>query len=384
MPRPAQARATLFATCAPGVEPVLHAEARGLRLARLERQVGGVRFEGTRRDVWRANLCLRSAVRVLQRLARFEAADEDALYEGVAAIDWSRWLASDGKLWVDAQTRDSNLSHSRFLAQRVKDAVVDRLRGVAGERPTVDRRDYDLRLHLHLFRNRATLSVDTSGESLHRRGWRTAQGRAPLAETLAAALVLASGWDRRAPLIDPFCGTGTILVEGGLFAAGRLPGALRGGFAFERFPDHDAGAYRALREKLVAASLRAPGRRAPTLVGSDREPQRIAETEAHLERTGLLAGARLATMDLRDFAPRRGWNGWIVSNLPYGERVGGGEALELARELGARLRRDCSGYHVALLVGSAEQAEALGLPRAQRRVLVNGGLECVQVLAELE
>ena len=192
-------RTTFFVTCAPGVEPILHGEARGLGFARVERQVGGIRFEGTMQDAWRANLWLRTAVRVLRRESRFEAASESALDAGVSAVDWSRFLRPDGLLWVDAQTRESGLDHSHFIAQRVKDAIVDQVRAADGTRPTVERDGADVRVHLHLFRDRATLSVDTSGASLHRRGWRTAQGRAPLAETLAAAVVLQSSWDRRSP-----------------------------------------------------------------------------------------------------------------------------------------------------------------------------------------
>ena len=373
-------RRTFFATCAPGVEPLLHAEARELGLARLERQVGGVRFEGTLHDAWRANLWLRTAVRVLLRLSRFEAPTEEALYEGVAAEDWSRWLGVEGRLWIDAQTRDSALDHSRYLAQKVKDAVVDQLRTPAGARPQVDREAYDLRLHLHLYRDRATLSVDTSGESLHKRGWREHQGRAPLAETLAAAVVLASGWDRRAPLLDPFCGTGTLLVEGGMLAAGLPPQALRPRFAFEALPGHDARAGAGLREDARGAA--APPRKLQ-LVGCDAEAARVEETRVHLARVGLAELARVEVADARTFTPRPGWNAWVASNLPYGERVGGAGAVDLARAFGARLREACGGYHAGLLVGSAAQADALGLPGAGRATLVNGGLACELVTAAL-
>src|SRR5438105_4948511 len=203
-------RAEFFVTCAPGIEPILHGEIRALKLSKVERQVGGVRFEGTSRDAWRANLELRTAVRVLRKLARFEARDESALYAGVASLDWSRFLRPDGRLRVDAHSKESALEHTLFVEQRTKDAIVDALRAQHGTRPSVDLEDPDLGVYVHLFRDRCTVLVDTSGDSLHKRGWRKFQGRAPLAETLAAAVVLASGWDRRAPLLDPFCGSGTI------------------------------------------------------------------------------------------------------------------------------------------------------------------------------
>ncbi len=170
---------TYFVTCAPGLEDVLTAELEQLRLGRVERQIGGARFAGELRDAYRANLWLRSAVRVLLRLARFQAPDADELYRGACAVDWSRFLRPGGSLWVDAQSRESALDHTRFVEQRVKDAVVDQLRTSGGERPAVVRDDPDLRIHVHLWRDRATLSADTSGASLHKRGWRRAPGRVP-------------------------------------------------------------------------------------------------------------------------------------------------------------------------------------------------------------
>lgn len=375
-------RATYFATCAPGVEPLLHAEVKALRLARPERQVGGVRFEGDRRAMWTANLWLRTAVRVLRREARFEAADEAALDRGVAAVDWSRFLRPDGVLWVDAQSSESALGHTRFLAQRVKDVIVDQVRAGDGTRPTVEREDADLRVHLHLFRDRATLSVDTSGASLHRRGWRVAQGRAPLAETLAAAVVLASGWDRRAPLIDPFCGTGTLLVEGAMIAGDVAPGLTRARFGFESWAEHDpAGWDRACSD--AAAAARVPGKL--RLLGSDLEPARLEEARAHLAshpHLGPLAEtATFERADARAFAPRPGWNATVVSNMPYGERVGD-DVEALHGDFGARLR-ELAGYRVALLTGSSRLAGLLRLSRSERHRVLNGGIECQLVTAEI-
>lgn len=369
-------RHVFFAPCAPGLEPVLHEELRALRLAKSERQVGGVRFEGTLADAWRANLELRTAVRVLLRLSRFPAADADELYRGVAAVDWSRLLAPGGTLWVDAQTKSSQLAHSRFVAQRVKDAVVDQLRERTGARPDVARAEPDLRLHLHLFQDRATLSVDTSGESLHKRGWRRAQGRAPLAETLAAGLVLVSGWDRRAPLLDPFAGSGTILIEGALLAAGIAPGLFRS-FAFERLPEHDARAYAALVAELRAR--RALPRKLRVL-GSDLDPARVDEARANAAAAGVDELVVFEVADARDFAPRPGWNAWIVTNPPYGERLG--EARDVAglhRAFGDVLRARCAGCWLALLSAKPELLELLALPALpglERLATQNGGLAC--------
>lgn len=365
----------LFATCAPGLEPVLLDEVRALKLARAEAQRGGVQFEGRIADVWRANLELRTAIRVLARITRFEAADEDALYRGTRDVDWSRFVAPDGSLWIDARVRDSRLTHSQFVAQRVKDAICDQLRERAGIRPDVDREQPALRLNAHVFRDRVTLSADTSGDSLHKRGWRRAQGRAPLAETTAAGLVALSGWNRRAPLVDPFCGSGTIVIEAALAAAGRAPGLFRRTFGFEYLPGHDAAAYARLRDEARAGARELP--RKLRLVGHDRDPVRVDEARANAAAAGFEQQIVFECADARDFEPRRGWNAWILANPPYGERLGRASELgALYAAFGERLRRACGGSTVGVLTTPALAGE-LALPELAHRPILNGGLECV-------
>ena len=362
-------REVYFATCAPGLEPLLHAELRALRMTRTEQQVGGTYFEGQRLDAWRANLELRTATRVLLRLARFGARDADELHAGASAIEWERYLAPDGRLVVDARSRESALEHTRFVEQRVKDAVVDRLRTGSGVRLSVDAEDPDLRIDAHLFRDRCTLSIDTSGEALHKRGWRRHQGRAPL--------------------LDPFCGSGTLLVEAALLASGTPPGLFREQFGFERLPGHDAPGFAALRERLRARAHELPAKLA--LRGSDADAGAIEGARENLEAVGLAERVQLEVADARDFAPPRGWNGWIVSNLPYGVRVGASatrdasrgelDLVALHRDFGARVREHCAGYSEALLTGDPALARALGLRFDRRVALQNGALPCELLLA---
>ncbi|QDU65009.1 THUMP domain-containing class I SAM-dependent RNA methyltransferase [Engelhardtia mirabilis] len=363
----------LFATCAPGLEPVLHEELRVLKAPKAERQVGGVRFNGDQRLIWEANLRLRTAIRVLLRLGRFGCRDANELYRGVQAVDWRRFLPPGGTLAVDARSRDSELNHSQFVAQRVKDAVVDQLRESRGERPSVDRDQPTLRIDLHLYRDRATLSVDTSGGSLHKRGWRRAQGRAPLNECLAAGVVQLSGWDARSPLVDPFCGSGTILIEAAQIACSIAPGLFRDHFGFELWPGHDGRAYTALREA-IGAETRPLGKR--RIVGMDHDPERVEQTLENLDSAGI-EGVTVEKAAALKFEPRPGWNAWIVTNPPYGERVGDeARLLALYRDFGALLREHCSGYQLALLSGNPRLAKALGLQPDERIPLANGGLEC--------
>jgi putative N6-adenine-specific DNA methylase len=360
---------------------VLHAELTDLRLARVERQVGGVYFEGSSTDAMRVNLESRVAVRVLRRVSRFLADSSDALYEGALAVEWSRFLKPGASLLVAAQTRESALDHSLFVEQRVKDAICDEQRAARGERPEVDKDQPDLRVHAHLFRDRCTLSVDTSGESLHRRGWRRFQGPAPLAETLAAGLLSLSGWDRRSPLIDPFCGSATLLVEAALLAAGRAPGLSRASFAFEAFPDHEAARWRDLR---AAAEARVRLPRKLQLLGSDADRSVVEGARQNLAAAGVGDSVRLEFGRAEDFTPRAGWNGWIVTNPPYGERVGSArELVAVYRRFGERLRNACAGYHLALFSGNPELDAQLGLEFASRTKLANGAISCELLRAEL-
>jgi 23S rRNA G2445 N2-methylase RlmL len=370
---PSPARRPYFVTCAPGVEPFLHAEMAALRLGRVERQVGGVQFEGSSVDAWRANLWLRTGVRVLMRLARFQAPNEEALYEGARSIDWREWIAPEKRLVVRAQSSQSALDHTLFIEQRVKDAIVDGFRARGEARPSVDKEDFDLAVHAHVHRDRCTLLVDTSGDSLHKRGWRRFQGTAPLAETLAATVVLASGWDRRAPLLDPFCGSGTILIEAALIAGNVAPGLFRERFGFERWPGHDATAWQREVERARAAIAHPPKL---VLRGSDVDPRAIEGARENLASAGLSDGVELELADARHFAPRRGWNAWIATNPPYGERVGEERELRpLYRQFGARLRA-LQGYHFAILSGNPALERELGLETAQRIALANGAIEC--------
>jgi 23S rRNA G2445 N2-methylase RlmL len=378
---PVGARERFFATCAPGLEALLHEEAKALRLAGLERQTGGVSFEGSMQDAWRANLELRTAIRVLMQVARFPAANADELRAGVEAIDWQRFVRPDGSLMVKARSTQSALEHTLFVAQCAKDGIVDRLRAQTGARPSVDKEDPDLRVQVHLVSDRCRVLVDTSGESLHKRGWRRIQGRAPLSETLAAGVVLLSGWDRRAPLLDPFCGSGTLLVEAALIASDAAPGAFREQFGFERLPGHDTASWLRVRD---AARARSKFPSKLSVWGGDRDPKAIEGARENLAAAGLAEHVQLEVADALAFAPRPGWNAWVVSNLPYGERVGDAAKLApLLRSFGALLRERCAGYRTALLSGDPALSAALALPSLERIALRNGGLDCELLLAEL-
>ena len=371
----------VLASCAPGLERLLLAEARALKLGKPEGQPGGVSFTGTMRDAWRANIWLRTASRVLLRVGRFPAADPSALYAGARAVDWTPYVLPRGTLAVQARLGNSALDHGLFVAQKVKDAVVDSFRDLSGHRPSVDLGDPDLRIHAHIFRDRCTLLVDTSGDPLHQRGWRRFSGKASLKENLAAGLVLASGWDGRSPLLDPFCGSGTILVEAASIAAGTPPGVLRKRYAFERWPGHHAGPFIVVRDEARAAG-KLPAKL--ILKGADASREVVEGARENLRSAGLAERIEIEVAAARDFLPRPGWNAFVVTNPPYGERVGSKDELRgVYRSFGRVLRERCGGFTAAILTGNRELAADLRLTGAAEHPMKNGPIDCRLLVKEL-
>jgi len=355
-----------FATAAKGTEPLLRDELNELGLSPVRADRGGVHFGAASRDAYRACLWSRIAQRVLEPLADFACPDEDALYAGVAGIDWQRVLDAERTLAVRAACRSSRLTHSQYIAQRTKDAVVDQLREQLGKRPSVDRQAPDVQLFVHLVKDRATVYLDYSGDSLHEHGYRKQQGAAPIKEALAAALVRYSGWDRASPFVDPMCGSGTLLLEAGLWAAERAPGLERPSFGFERWADFDAAAAQTLKElREEAQSLARPLEL--SLIGSDTDAQALEAARANAELAGLRVHLRLAPLTSAvPSAPRGG----LVINPPYGERLS--RSSELGSQLAAALRR-FEDYQRALIL-----PRGFELPlKADKFLLVyNGAIEC--------
>jgi 23S rRNA (guanine2445-N2)-methyltransferase / 23S rRNA (guanine2069-N7)-methyltransferase len=392
-----------FASCAKGLEYLLVDELLALGAAKATATVAGVNAEGKLADAQRAVLWSRLASRVLWPLAEFECPDEHALYAGAAAVDWKRHLSPDMTLAVDAHVSGAAITHARYAAQRIKDAVVDTLRSAGGARPSVDVESPDLRLNLVLRKGRAILSVDLGGGPLHRRGWRRAQGVAPLKETLAAAVLLRGGWprlyDEGGGLLDPMCGSGTLVIEGAMMAADVAPGLLRHGeHTPSRWLGFDVSAWRLLRDE--ARQREAAGRSAlrEVFFGRDSDPRAIRAAQENAQAAGV-AGAvdwRIAAMESLQ-TPGSGFpkadarpesatlaggasRGLVVCNPPYDARLAADPALY--RALGDALKRAVPTWRASLLCGDAELAHATGL-RAQKKYRVfNGALECALIVCE--
>ncbi len=381
---------TFFATCPKGLEYLLRDELRGLGAGDAHEARAGVHFHGDLPMAYRACLWSRLASRILLPLAAFDAADDTALYAGVQGIDWSEHLAADGSLAVDVTLSGGRKGHARFLAQRVKDAVVDQLRDQAGVRPDVDTDEPDLRINLHLHRDRATLSLDLAGSPLHRRGWRDRQGRAPLKENLAAAMLVRAGWPelyaRGGVLVDPMCGSGTLLIEAVRMVADVAPGLDRSYFGFLGWRGHDAAAWDALLESARAradAGLRALR---PVFFGSDVDPHMIQVARHNAQRAAVAGFVHLQCHDVAHVqAPQGAATGLVITNPPYGERLGERSQLPaLYASLGEVLRRQFAGWHAAVLAGDAALGRAMRLHAGKRYQLYNGALETPLLLFDLD
>ncbi|HVR80957.1 MAG TPA: bifunctional 23S rRNA (guanine(2069)-N(7))-methyltransferase RlmK/23S rRNA (guanine(2445)-N(2))-methyltransferase RlmL [Luteimonas sp.] len=374
-----------FASCGKGLEYLLADELLALGCATATATVAGANVEGTLVDAQRAVLWSRLASRVLWPLTEFECADEHALYAGAAAVSWPEHLSADMTLAVDAHVSGDAITHARYAAQRVKDAVVDVLRARTGARPNVDVESPDLRLNLVVRKGRAIVSVDLGGGPLHRRGWRRAQGEAPLKENLAAAVLLRGGWPQvyadGGGLLDPMCGGGTLLIEGALMAADVAPGLLRHAQAVpSRWLGFDTAGWQVLvadareRERAGRAALR------PVFFGSDADPHAIRAAHENVEAAGVADAVHFDVRDIAALPPLEAARGVAVCNPPYDARLAADPALY--RALGDALKRAVPAWRASLLCGDAELAYATGLRAAKKYQLFNGALECVLIVCD--
>jgi putative N6-adenine-specific DNA methylase len=368
------ASARYFATCARGLEPILSDELRALRAAAVEPGRGGVAFAGDQALLYQANLWLRTAIRVLKPILEGHVESPDELYEAVRTLDWSHYLTPEHTLAVDCNVRDSHITHSKYAALRTKDAICDQFIERQGRRPSVDVDEPMIGLNLHIYRDQAVLSLDGSGESLHKRGYRPIQTRAPLNEALAAALILRTGWDGTTPFADPMCGSGTLPIEATWLALRRPPGLTRKRFGFQSWMDFDVALWTELRDQArrgVGRQLAAP------IIGSDVRRDAIEFARSNARAAGVGHLIPFTVQDLRDFRPPDGPPGTILCNPPYGERIGEERDLKgLYELLGEVFSQRCTGWQAYVLTGNPRLAQHIALPVREQIPLYNGKIPC--------
>lgn len=380
-----------FAVTAPGVEPIARAELQRLGIlptaslsittddAPLE--VGGVSFSGELDDLYRANLQLRTVNRVLVRIGHFYATSLGELRKKAGRLPWPRYLVASQPVTIRVTCHQSKLYHTDAVAERMAVAISDRLGGASVVNQTAvsdDATDTPQLIVVQVSDNKFTVSIDSSGELLHRRGYRQALAKAPLRETLAAAMLWAGRWDRSAPLLDPFCGSGAIPIEAAMLALEMAPGRQRQ-FAFMRWPGFD----RARWQRIVAESVPPLPTAMPMILASDRDAGAVRMAQENAERAGVAQYISFAHHAVSAIAPPPSI-GWIVTNPPYGVRVSAQHDLRnLYAQFGHVLRAQCAGWHLAVMCSDAALLRQLGIKLDTGPVWTNGGIKVRVALGQV-
>ena len=356
-----------------GLEGVLAEELRNLGASDVTPGNRMVSFRGDQEMLYKANFCCRTALRILKPFYTFNAGDADELYAKVKQFDWSKLLTVDRTFSIDTVANSSEFKHSQFVTYRVKDAIVDWFRDhdESQQRPSVRLEGADIMINVHISERRVTLSLDSSGESLHRRGWRTAQTEAPISEVLAAGIILMSGWKGDTPFVDPMCGSGTFAIEAAMIAAGIWPGVYRRHFAFENWADfnpellqeiyNDDSAEREVTCPIIAADI------APRAIEIARANARSAGVEQYIT----FENKSIALWESAPAAP-----GTVVTNPPYGKRIGADDMNALYKTIGRTLKHVFTGYTAWIIGYNDEYFHEIGLAPSQKISVNNGGLDC--------
>lgn len=377
-----------FATTPKGLELLLAEELRQLGATNAAEKLAGVVFSGDLELAYKACLWSRFANRILLKLGDFPAATPEELYQGVQLIPWDEHLDPNGTLSVNFVSSHSVITHTLFGAQKVKDAIVDQIRAKYDVRPSVAKVNPDVAIHVYLHRDVASISLDLSGESLHKRGYRLEQGSAPLKENLAAAILTRANWatiaNQGGALFDPMCGSGTLLVEAALIAGDIAPGLLRDYFGFLGWKKHD----KLLWEKLIQdATLRKNIKKIPPIVGHDVDPYAIKIAFANIERAGLMGKIHVEKQELAGSFVNKNPEipGLFVVNPPYGERLGEFEELKkLYERMGEKLKKEFVGWQAAVFTGNPELGKNMGLRARKHYALFNGPIPCQLLLFDVQ
>jgi len=356
-----------------GLEDVLAEELRSLGAQDVVPGRRMVSFTGDMEMLYRANLSCRTALRILKPFIKFRAGDADSLYEHTKEFDWSTLLSPDKTFSIDTVANSDEFRHSRFVTYRVKDAIVDWFKDRYGEdrRPGVRLQDADVMINVHINGHDVTLSLDSSGESLHKRGYRVAQTEAPINEVLAAGIIMRTGWRGETPFVDPMCGSGTFLIEAALIAANINPGIYRRGFAFERWPDFDADLFDSIynddsHERPVTCKI----------YGADISPEAIRIASENIKRAGVGKYIELERRALSTWDTAPSPAGVLVTNPPYGERISAPDMEGLYQTIGTKLKKVFTGYHAWILGYRDEYFAKIGLAASEKLPILNGSLEC--------
>lgn len=372
----------LFATTPKAMETMLSDELQTLGITQLNTTLAGVAFQGDLETAYRACLWSRTANRILLVLSSFQVKNQQDLYNGIQKIDWFEHINPDDSFAVSFSAKNAPaINNSHFGALKVKDAIVDQMRARFQIRPSINTEQPNIRINVYLQGEAAQLSLDLSGESLHRRGYRDVNIKAPMKENLAAAMLLRSGWpkiaEQQGSLIDPMCGSGTLLVEGAMIAADYAPGLLRDYFGFTGWKKHDAQCWKKLRAEALQRK-KVGLEKLPVIVGFDQNRHTVNTALAHIANAGLQHKIHVERRDIEEAKPADSWKpGLLICNPPYGERLGDEqETADLYKKFGQTLKTHFIGWKAAMIISNPELGFRLGIRSQKPITLFNGALEC--------
>lgn len=383
---------TFFANCPRYLEGLLLEELRDLGATRVKETVTGVYFEGTLETAYRVCLWSRLANRVLMPLITIDATDLGSIHRGIDSIDWSSHFTVFQTFRVDFSGQSSLIRQSQFGAQLVKDVIVDQFRDRTGKRPSIETKEPHIRIHAHVYGDKLELSLDLSGESLHKRGYHLSGGDAPLKENLAAAILIRAGFAKRCEsipyVVDPLCGSGTLLIEAAFIATDRAPGLLRERFGFTDWKGHHPDLWHTLIQEAKERHVVGLTRKIPDFRGYDGSPRAISQARENIERAGLAKQIDVIVRELADLTPpthHGNHPGFMVTNPPYGRRLGDEDSLRpLYQHLGERLRNDFQQWELALITENMELSKSLGIRAHKHHPFMNGDIACKLLLFKVE
>jgi putative N6-adenine-specific DNA methylase len=369
-----------FATVARGLEEVAAKELESLGASNVKTDFTGVHFQGDKELLYRVNLWSRIAFRVLQNIAQVPSANAEQLYREIYALNWSEYVKPEQTLAVNCTGGNRQLNHSHFTALQVKNAIVDRQFKDLGKRSDIDPENPDILVNIHIRHDDCTVSLDSSGESLHRRGYRPAMGLAPLKETLAAAVIELSDWQPDLAFFDPLCGSGTLPIEAGMKALKIAPRLYRQKFGFQNWSDYDAS----LWNQIVRTAKEEELEKLPQpIIGSDRNPEVIAQAKENAAFCDLDREISFQRLEVSEIEPPAA-KGVLICNPPYGKRIGEVEELiGFYRMLGDIFKQRFTGWTAYILTGNKELSKQVGLKASRRIPLYNGSIACTLLKYEL-
>ncbi len=362
-----------------GFEDILAKELTQLGAIEVETGVRNVSFVGDKGFMYKANLGLRTAIKILKPIKTFKVNREDDLYKNVKNMKWENYLKATGSLAVDATVHNSVFTHSQYTALKTKDAIVDRFRENDGVRPDVDLRFPDVKINVHIDRERCTISLDTSGESLHRRGYKTATNIAPINEVLAAGLIMMSGWDGQTDFMDPMCGSGTMLAEAAMIACNIPPNLMRKEFAFERWSDWDVELFEKIEESLLKKTRDFHHK----IIGYDKSPSAIAKATENIKNAHLDEFVHIQHEDFFKTQKSGSDKLHMVFNPPYGERLENLNVEEFYGDIGTTLKHGYPNTNAWLITSNLEALKFVGLRPSRKIKVFNAKLEARLVKYEM-